>query len=125
MSAAVKAAGRIAVDLTTFDYRSLDAFYSKMKSDGTANLNQSLQATRADITRYDSRLKVVSTGSVIASAAQPAVADGSVTVLLFVDQRLRSAGGKAGLLEQVRVQMVMTNVNGVWRADKAIVTGSS
>ncbi|MGN6721858.1 MAG: hypothetical protein ACTHJM_04525 [Marmoricola sp.] len=125
MQAALKAANRIAVDLTTFDYRTLDAFYSKMKAQGTAYFNQNLQANRAQTTAYDQRLKVVSTGSVIASAAKPASADGSVTVLLFVDERLRSSGAKVGLLEQVRVQMVMKNVNGAWLVDQATVSGSS
>jgi Mce-associated membrane protein len=125
MQAALAAANRIAVDLTTYDYRSLDAFYAKMKSLGTAYFNQNLQANRADTIAYDQRLKVISEGSVVASAAKPAAADGTVTVLMFVDQRLRSSGAKSGLLEQVRVQMVMKPVNGQWLADQATVTGSS
>ncbi|MGN6162770.1 MAG: hypothetical protein ACTHOG_13845 [Marmoricola sp.] len=125
MTAALEAANRIAVHLTTFDYRHLDAFYATLRSEGTANLNQSLQATRADITAYDQRLKVISTGRVVASAAKPAASDGSVTILLFVDQRLRSAGAKAGLIEHARVQMVMRDAGGTWLADEATVTGSS
>lgn len=125
MQAALTAANRIAVDLTTFDYRQLDAFYAKMKADGTDYFNQNLQTNRRDITAYDQRLKVVSVGNVVASAAQPAAADGSITILLFVDERLRSVGSKSGLLEQVRVQMVMKKVNEAWLADQATVTGSS
>lgn len=125
MQAALTAANRIAADLTTFDYRSLDAFYTKVKAQGTAYFNQNLQANRAQTTAYDQRLKVVSEGRVVASAAKPASADGTVTVLLFVDQRLRSAGAKTGLLEQVRVQMVMKRAGGVWLVDRATVNGSS
>lgn len=125
MTAAVHAANRIAIDLTTFDYRQLDAFFARMRTEGTAYFHQNLQANKADITAYDQRLKVVSAGNVVASAAQPAAANGTVTVLLFVDQRLRSSGAKVGLLERVRIQMVMKRVNGAWLADQATVTGSS
>lgn len=123
--AALKAANRVAVDLTTFDYRTLDAFYAKVAAEGTPYFNQNLQANREETTAYDQRLKVISEGSVIASAAKPASADGNVTILLFVDERLRSAGAKSGLLDQVRVQMVMKNVGGRWLVDQATVTGSS
>jgi Mce-associated membrane protein len=125
MQVALASANRIAVELTTFDYRSLDAFYSKMAKMGTAYFNQNLQANRAETVAYDKRLKVVSQGSVVASAAKPASADGTITVLLFVDERLRSSGAKVGLLEQVRVQMVMKNVGGIWLVDQATVSGSS
>ncbi|HJP78855.1 MAG TPA: hypothetical protein VJ914_31570 [Pseudonocardiaceae bacterium] len=125
MRAALSAANRVAVDLTTFDYRTLDAFYAKMKAEATATFNQNLQSTRAETTAYDQRLKVISEGGVVASAAKPVTADGTVTVLLFVDQRLRSNGAKTGLLEQVRVQMVMKRVNGRWLVDQATVSGSS
>lgn len=125
MQAALKAADRIAVDLTTFDYRKLDAFYTQLKSVGTSSFAQDLQATRADTVAFDQRLKVISQGDVIASAAEPTAADGTVTVLLFVDQRLRSNGAKVGQLEEQRVQMVMKCVSGSWLADKVTVSGSS
>lgn len=125
MQAALTAANRVAVDLTTFDYRDLDAFYTTMKAAGTAYFNQNLQANRSETVAYDKRLKVISAGSVVASAAKPAAADGTVTVLLFVDQRLRSNGAKSGLLSQVRVQMVMKSVGGAWLVDQATVSGAS
>lgn len=125
MRAALTTANRVAVDLTTYDYRTLDAFYAKMKAEGTSSFNHNLLANRADTTTYDQRLKVISEGSVVASAAKPAAADGTVTILMFVDQRLRSRGAKVGLLEQVRVQMVMRNVGGSWLVDQATVSGSS
>lgn len=125
MRAAVAAADRIAVDLTTFDYRHLDAHYVRMKAEATAAFAKNLDATRADTVAFDQRLRVISQGSVLASAARPVAADGTVTVLLFVDQRLHSANAKVGQLEQVRVQLVMKDVGGRWLVDQATVTGSS
>ena len=125
MRAAVAAANRIAVDLTTFDYRALDAHYARMKAEATAAFATNLGATRADAVAFDQRVKVISQGAVIASAAKPVASDGSVTVLLFVDQRLHSLSAKVGQLEQVRVQMVMKDLEGRWLVDRAIVTGSS
>lgn len=125
MQAALSAANRFAVDLTTFDYRTLDAFYAKVEAQGTAYLKQNLEANRVDTIAYDRRLEVISQGSVVASAAKPAADDGSVTVLLFVDQRLRRKGATSGLLEQVRMQIVMKRVGGAWLADQTTVTGSS
>lgn len=125
MRAAIAAANRIAVDLTTFDYRALDAHYVRMKADATAAFAKNLDATRADTVAFDQRAQVISQGAVIASAARPMSSDGSVTVLLFVDQQLHSLHAKVGQLEQVRVQMVMKDVNGRWLVDRAIVTGSS
>ena len=125
MRAAVSAANRIAVDLTTFDYRHLDAHYARMKAEATTAFAKNLEATRADTVAFDQRLKVISQGSVLASAAKPVAAEGSVTVLLFVDQRLHSASAKVGQLEQVRVQLVMKDVGGRWLVDQATVTGSS
>ena len=88
MQAAQTAANKVAVDLTTFDYRTIEAHYTQLKAEGTTAFGQALDANKADTVAYDQRAQVVSTGSVVASAAQPTAADGSVTVLLFVDLRL-------------------------------------
>ena len=125
MRAAVAAATRIATDLTTFDYRHLDAHYARMKSEATTAFATTLNATRADIVAFDERAKVISQGSVLASAAKPVASDGTVTVLLFVDQRLHRANATVGQLEQARVQLVMKSVGGRWLVDQATVTGSS
>lgn len=124
MQAALGAANKVAVDLTTFDYRDLDAHYATMEADGTANLKKALEATRADITAYDQQLKVVGTGTVIASAAQPEASDGSVTVLLFVDQQLQAVDAKVSGTYHARLQLVMREINGTWLVDKATVTGA-
>lgn len=126
MQAALKAANRIAVDFTTYDFRNLKALYTTMRSDATASfISKVIDPTSADSQALQRRLKVISSGSVIASAAQPSAPDGSVTVLLFVDQRLRSLGASTGRLEQQRMQLVLKEINGAWLVDQAKITGAS
>lgn len=124
MHAALTAANRIAVDLTTFDYRKLDAFYAKLKAEGTATFSQNLVANRTTQDELNKNLKVLSEGTVVASAAEPTSSTDAVTILLFVDQRLRSLGAKSGLLSEVRIEMGMKNVGGQWLADTATVKGA-
>lgn len=125
MQAALTAANRIAVDLTTYTYQDINAHYAKLEAEGTTLFKQTLEAHRADAVAFDQQVKAISQGQVIDSAAKPPAADGTITVLLFVDQELRRQGAKVGQLERVRVSLGMKNVDGTWLANTGTVTGSS
>lgn len=125
MTAAVKAASEAAVKLTTFDFRQLDAYYATLAKLGSTSFQQDLQATRADTVAFDQANKVISEGTLVDAAAKDETADGSVTVLVFVDQRLRSLGATSGELKQPRMQLVMKQSGGRWIVDQVTVSGNS
>lgn len=121
-AAALTAAQQVAVDLTTFDYRKLDESWARLEAESTPSFMDSLAANKSDVEAFDKRMKVISSGTVTASAALPPAADGRVTVLLFVDQRLYSLGSTTGEIQPARIQLVMTQAQGAWLADEVTVT---
>jgi hypothetical protein len=110
------AARRVAVALTTYDYRKLAHAYDWVDKDGTARFQRDFTSVSANARATVVALKVVATGTVIASA--PVVRDtGHVRVLLFVDQRVHSTNSQGTHTEQPRLSMQLVRQHGRWLVD--------
>jgi Mce-associated membrane protein len=111
-----RAARRIAVELTTYDYRTIAHAYDWADRNGTAHFQRQLASVSADARASVVALKVVATGEVVASA--PDVEDERhVRVLLFVDQRVRSTNSTGTRTEEPRLSMEMVRRDGRWLVD--------
>jgi Mce-associated membrane protein len=110
------AARRIAVELTTYDYRTIAHAYDWADEDGTSRFRRQFASVSADARASVVALKVVATGEVVASA--PDVEDtGHVRVLLFGDQRVRSTNSDGTRTEEPRLSMQMVRQDGRWLVD--------
>jgi Mce-associated membrane protein len=110
------AARRVAVELTTYDYRTIGDAYDWVDRDGTARFRKQFASVSADARASVVALRVVATGTVIASA--PDVVDTQhVRVLLFVDQQVRSTNSTGSRTEEPRLRMDMVRVGGRWLVD--------
>jgi Mce-associated membrane protein len=105
------------VELTTYDYATIDADFADVEARGTAKFRKQYAEVSAPIRKLVVQLKARAKGSVVASAATAKDAD-HVTVLLFVDQELTNAGNDDKKLDQPRVTMKMVRSHGVWLVDQ-------
>ena len=117
--AAERAARAAAVAMTSYDYRTADRDFGWVDTAGTARFRTQYAEVSAPVEKLVVQLKAHATGSVLDSAARVRDAD-HVTVLLFVDQALTSAGGDAASrrLDQPRVVMKMVRQGGRWLVDE-------
>lgn len=115
-SAAEKAARTAVVEMTTYDYKSLDHDFAWVDDAGTTKFREHFAKATAPLKTLVTAEKASAQGSVVASAAH--VQDTShVTVLLFVDQTLTKPGQTQRSLDQPRVEMTMVEQGGRWLVD--------
>ncbi|MFL6159775.1 MAG: hypothetical protein ACJ72D_27115 [Marmoricola sp.] len=117
-----KAAARTAaVELTTYDYATIDADFARVGARGTAKFRKQYAEVSAPIRTLVVQLKARAKGSVVASAAT-ATDRNHVTVLLFVDQEITAAGNDDQKLDQPRVTMKMVRSDGRWLVDEVALS---
>ncbi|MCX6395945.1 MAG: hypothetical protein NTV23_05625 [Propionibacteriales bacterium] len=117
---AEKAARAAAINLTTYDYRTLDTDFDWVVVAGTEAFRARYAEVSAPTKRYVAEFKVRAEGSVDQAAATAQDAD-HVTVLLFVDQTLTTAAGSERQLANPRVRMQMVRSGGRWLVDDVAV----
>lgn len=123
--AALLAAGRNAqvaaeaavVQMTTYDYRTVEADFEWVDTAGTDSFRSNFAAASADAITIITELEASARGTVIDSATTVNDAE-SVTVLLFVDQEITSVGEGESKIDQPRVSMDMVLINGEWLVDE-------
>lgn len=115
-SQAARAAGRIAVDMTSYDHATLDVDFDWVRRDGTDSFEATYSESTEPIRELIARTRANAEGRVSDSAATADDED-HVTVLLFVDQVLRRAGDKQGSVDSNRVVMSMVRQDGRWLVD--------
>ncbi|MFL6061458.1 MAG: hypothetical protein ACJ72E_09520 [Marmoricola sp.] len=114
--AADKAARTAAVELTTYDWRSLDQDFSWVEDGGTPAFQQRYAEVSAPIRTFVLKIKAHLKGSVVDSAARATDADHAV-VLLFVDQTITNDTNSDHTLDQPRMTMTMVRTGGRWLVD--------
>ena len=124
--AADKAARTAVVEMTSYDYRTVNEDFGWVDDAGTAHFQKQYAEVSKPIKELVVRLKATAKGSVIASA--PVVKDTDhVTVLLFVEQVITNPGtGTSGAqrgLDQPRVTMSMVRQGGQWLVDEVKLSG--
>lgn len=117
-AAAMDAARSHAEEILSYDYRTLDHDIAQAKADTTgelrkeyANLTSKLVSPKAKKHKVVVRADVVGTAVVTASPER-------VVALLFVNQSTRSDLLKGPRIDQNRVRMTLTKVDGQWLAAK-------
>lgn len=114
--AADKAARIAAVELTTYDWRSLEKDFSWVADGGTPAFQKRYAEVSAPIRALVLKIKAHATGSVVDSAARATDAD-HATVLLFVDQTITNDTNSDRRLDQPRMTLTMVRSGGRWLVD--------
>jgi Mce-associated membrane protein len=126
--AADKAARAAVVEMTSYDYKTVNQDFSWVGDAGTTKFQKHYREVSKPIMKLVVQLKAKATGTVIASAPLPQDAD-HVTVLLFVDQAISNPGtGSTGPqrgLDQPRVTMQMVRQHGRWLVDEVSLSSLS
>jgi hypothetical protein len=113
---ATRAASRIAVSMTSYDYRSVKEDFAWVRRDGTKKFEDTYAQSTRPIQQLIERTRATATGKV-SNAAGTADDATHVTVLLFVDQAIRRPGDKQPSVEPNRVVMDMVKQGGRWLVD--------
>lgn len=114
--AASRAARAVAVDLTTYDYRTVDDDHARVTAAGTARFRRYFASVGPKSAAVVRKLHVTARGRVVAAA--PEVGDSThVRVLLFVDQVVRAKGTRGSQTEEPRLSMQMVREGDRWLVD--------
>lgn len=116
------AAEAAVVQMTTYDYRTVDSDFEWVQTAGTDTFQENFQEASADAITIITELQASARGTVIAAAPQVTDAE-HVAVLLFVDQEITSAGEDTSKIDQPRVTMEMVLDDDRWLVD-AVSLGS-
>lgn len=114
---ATEAAETYAVDLTTYDYSSLDKDYAWVDDGATASFAKEYAEANKPLRKVITTLKARATGTVTGSGAT-ASSEHEVDVLLFVDQTIVNGTDSKKRTERNRVIMTMVDRDGRWLVDK-------
>ena len=115
-SEATRAASRIAVSMTTYDYRTVDKDFSWIQDDGTQGFQTTYTESTKPIRQLIERTRATASGKVSDAAGTAEDAD-HVEVLLFVDQVLKRAGDPKSSVDSSRVVMDMVRQGDRWLVD--------
>ena len=111
-----QAAKTYAVDLTTYDYTSLDHDFGWVTNGATASFAKEYASANAPLRTVITKLKARATGTVT-DAAATAKSSSKVEVLLFVDQTIVNGTDSKKRTERNRVVMTMVHRDGRWIVD--------
>lgn len=103
--------------MTTYSWRTVDDDFGWVDEVGTEAFQSYFAGASAGVKQVVTATRATATGTVVDAA--PRVVDAThVTVLLFVDQEIRSAQQKGAKIDQPRVSMDMLLVDGEWLVDE-------
>lgn len=113
-----EAAARAAVtSMTTYDHETVEEDFAWVEEAGTQDFQQFFAESSSRARELITAVRASAQGEVVASAANVVSTD-EVEVLLFVDQRITSAGEEGTRLDQPRVTMHMVRRDGRWLVDR-------
>ena len=115
-TAATREASRIAVAMTSYDYRSTDEDFGWIEKDGTSSFREKFLESTRPIRQLIERTRATATGKVSDAAGNAEDAE-HVEVLLFVDQQLQRSGDEEPTVDSNRVVMQMVLQDGRWLVD--------
>ena len=117
---ATSAASRIAVSMTSYDHRTLEEDFAWIEQDGTGDFEATFSESTEPIRRLIERTEARAEGTVTEAAGDAEDVD-HVTVVLFVDQRLRRAGDRRDAVDSSRVVMEMVREGDAWLVDSVLL----
>ena len=113
---ATEQASRIAVSMTSYDYRTVEEDFAWIEEDGTSAFQETFSESTKPIRQLITRTQATATGKV-SDAAGTAEDEDHVEVLLFVDQVLERAGDEQSTVDSNRVVMQMVRQGDRWLVD--------
>jgi Mce-associated membrane protein len=109
--------GQIAVDFTSFDYRTLSQDYKQTAAHATPTFAKTyLQQSRL-VAKFVKKAKAISTSSVVATglvAFNPTA--GTATVNVALNDTTKNIKSPAGAVQYYRMSVELVKQNGVWLA---------
>ena len=116
--AAASAAGETyAVDLSSYDYRSLDRSFAAITTNSTDAFAQQYQRLSGSLRDALISQQSVATGKVLAEAVQTANPT-RVTLLVFVDQTVSNTSTATPQVNHNRMVLTLLDVSGKWKIDQ-------
>jgi Mce-associated membrane protein len=106
----------VAVEMTSYDYRSLTRDFAWIDDAGTAKFQSYFKDASTPVKTLVTSLQATSRGTVVDGAAD-ATDTSHVRVVLFVDQRITSATESKPKIDQPRISMSMVRSGGKWLVD--------
>lgn len=116
-TSATDAASRIAVSMTSYDYKTVDQDFSWIQDDGTSSFTETFLKSSEPIRKLIQSTKAHAEGTVTDAAGKAEDPD-HVTVVLFVDQQLTRAGDAKPSVDSSRVAMDMVRDGTRWLVDE-------
>jgi Mce-associated membrane protein len=110
---ALAAARLYAVDMTTYDFASVDADFRRFARHGTTAFQASYAATIAAAKPAIVRAQSRSLGTVVGAGLE-SYGGGKASVLLAVDQEIRSANQPGPSVDRSRIRMTLRHVGNGW-----------
>ena len=110
---ALAAARQYAVDLTTYDFSSVDADFRRFARHGTKAFQASYAATIAAAKPAIVKAQSRSLGTVVGAGLE-SYGGGRAGVLLAVDQEIRSANQTGASVDRSRIRMTLRHVGNGW-----------
>jgi Mce-associated membrane protein len=110
---ALAAARQYAVDLTTYDFSSVAADFQRFARHGTRAFQSSYAATIATAKPAIVAAQSRSLGTVVGAGLE-SYGDGRASVLLAVDQEIRSARRPGSSVDQSRIRMTLQHAGNGW-----------
>jgi Mce-associated membrane protein len=110
---ALAAARQYAVDLTTYDFATVDADFQWFARHGTKAFQSSYAATIAASKPAIVKAQTRSLGTVVGAGLE-SYDDGRASVLLAVDQELRSAAQTGARVDRSRIRLTLVRSGDGW-----------
>jgi Mce-associated membrane protein len=110
---ALAAARQYAVDLTTYDFSTVDDDFARFSRHGTKAFQASYAATIAAAKPKIVKAQSRALGTVVGAGLE-SYGDGRASVLLAVDQETRRAGQAGPSVERSRIRMRLQHVGNGW-----------
>jgi Mce-associated membrane protein len=107
------AAQQYAVDLTTYDFATIDADFQRFARHGTKAFQASYAATIAASKPAIVKAQSRSLGTVVGAGIE-SYADGTASVLLAVDQEIRSATKRGPTVDRSRIRLTLVHSGDGW-----------
>ncbi|WP_410598383.1 hypothetical protein [Amycolatopsis sp. lyj-90] len=110
------AAGKYAVELTSYDFGKLDENFKTVAGNSTAAFAQQYQETTNGIKPLLQQYKAVSKSTVLQNGIVDATTD-RVVAVLFVDQTITNTNSPQARVDRNRVELTLVHQDGRWLID--------
>lgn len=119
---AVRTAAASAQHISSWDYRTIEQDIDQVLGETTGDFHQAYEASAAKLLQTAPEQEAVTVGLTSKAGVESVKGDGSVTVLVFLNQQTTSKDAEAHI-EQHRLRLTMVEKDGDWLVSKLEVLG--